>query len=180
MKRMPARIRGAFYITRQSFHTLTHILLGIVWFYFLKQFMSELTSFHLFLSLLGSLLPDCEHLIYFYIRGRKDTYSKNVRVLIHDRKWRELTLFLRTNHKSLTTLRLHSIQWIVVLVLLALVSFAYDYKSPFVFLGAMVSHYVFDIVDDFIFLGRLNPNWYKGFTIKRWFMRVFSLSEDSR
>lgn len=167
MKRVTAHLRGAFYITRQANHTLVHIALGISWFYFLRRSQPEMTSYHMVLSLLGSCLPDFEHLIYFYIHGRKDQYSKDVKKLLYNRQWRALTLFIKNNHKQLTSLRLHSLPWVIILVLLTITFFIRDQISMVTFLGAMITHYIFDIVDDIIFLRKLNSNWTRGLVRRR-------------
>ncbi len=162
MKKMSARIRGAFFITKQANHHIVHILLGIFWFYLLQQTIHQLELRHFFLAILGSELPDAEHLIYFYLHGRRDVYSVKVKNLIRNRQWRELTLFLKNNHKYLTTLKFHCLQWVFFLTILTGISFIFDHYATVVMLGAMVTHYVFDIVDDFIFLGKMNPNWKRG------------------
>jgi hypothetical protein len=45
---------------------------------------------------------------------------------------------------------------------LACISFLVEMQTAVVLLGAMIIHYAFDIVDDYLSLGEVNPNW------KRW------------
>jgi hypothetical protein len=161
-KRMTARLKGAFFITRQANHHMVHLLLGVLWFYFVRRSVPELGPYHLFLAILGSELPDIEHLFYFYMHGKKDSYSLQVRFFIRHRMWRELSLFLKNNHKHLTKLKFHCLQWILIHTVLTGAGFLYDHFSAVILLGAMVTHYCFDVVDDIIFLGRINPNWKKG------------------
>lgn len=171
MKRMTARIKGALFITQQANHHLVHILLGITWFYLLHRFIPQLSLYHLVLAIIGSELPDIEHVFYFYMHGKKDSYSLKVKYYVRKRMWRQLTVFLKNNHKHLTALKFHCIQWMLFLIILAIGSFLYDHLSLLVLLGAMVTHYGFDIIDDIIFLGRINPNWKKNI-IKKPKLRV--------
>lgn len=166
MRKTTARIKGVFFVTRHANHHIVHILLGMLWFFLLDRTWHNLTLYHFGLAILGSELPDFEHLYYFYIHGRHDDYSIKARLYIKNREWRTLTLFLENNHKSLTTLRLHSLIWIFVLMCGIIVSFASDQFTAVVLLGSMLSHYCFDIVDDFLFLGHLNPNWFRGIRVR--------------
>lgn len=167
MNRVSARIRGAFFITRQANHHLVHISLGFIWFYLLNRFWTDLSSYHLFLAIVGSELPDLEHGYYWFVKGKSDEYSIQVKEHLRNREWRNLVTFLKENHKYLTTLHLHSLGWVLVLVLLCVVSFFRDREASLVLFGSMLTHYCFDMLDDIIFLGKLNPNWMRGVRIKR-------------
>jgi hypothetical protein len=51
---------------------------------------------------------------------------------------------------------------VAALFIVGIISFYFDWKARTIFFGATLSHYVFDIFDDYVTLGYLNANW------KRW------------
>ena len=56
----------------------------------------------------------------------------------------------------------HNIYVVIILALMAVIASFVDWQVGVVLFGAMVSHYLFDIADDVVQLGGMNPNW------KRW------------
>lgn len=142
-------------------HELLHILLGLIWAWILREWWNELNIRWILIAILGSLLPDAEHLIYFFSYGKKDEYTHLVKEIFKAREWRMLTTFLEQGHKH-TNLTYHNIYFVALLLLTAVISLAFDRKSFVVLFGAMIIHYVFDILDDYKTLGYLNDNW------KRW------------
>ena len=58
-----------------------------------------------------------------------------------------------------TDLVTHNYYVIVGLLISALLLAYFDMKNGVVLFGAMVVHYVFDILDDILMLGHVNPNW---------------------
>jgi len=162
MKRSLARIKGLGYVLWHGRHMFYHVLLGLVWAWFLREVWDVFSWRVVLLSLFGSFLPDSEHLIYFLISGRKDEYSKQVKEFFKAREWRVLTSFIEQGHKYNTNLSYHNVYFVVILLVLTIVCFLVDWEAWMVILGAMVIHYLFDIADDYHTLGYLNENW------KRW------------
>ena len=104
----------------------------------------------------------CGPLCVLFTYGKKDPYSKLVKSLFANRQWRLLWYTIDKGHKYNTNLATHNYFTILFLTGLSALAYFFEWQSAVVFLGAMVLHYVFDIVDDFLILGSINPNW------KRW------------
>lgn len=162
MRRPLARARGFIFILWHSRHEFYHILLGLIWAWFLRETWGEFNIGWIFLSIFGSLLPDIDHLLYFLGYGRDDEYARRVKEFIKDRQWRAVTMFIETGHKENTNLFSHNIYVMLFFISFSLLAFLVDWKSGIILFGAIVIHYLFDIIDDLLILGSLNSNW------KRW------------
>ncbi len=145
-----------------------HALFGIICGYIVHNIFVNVNLGNLiFWGVSGSLLPDIDHFLYFYVYGRKDVYSKVVRAYIKDKNFRKLLLFWRFNHKKNGALYSHNILSLII----ALYMFGYfvqikDMPTLSVVALAWFSHYAFDIFEDFLFMKHLNPNWYLKFNKK--------------
>lgn len=137
-------------------------MLGLVWAWFLREQWHEFNSRWIWLSIVGSLLPDADHLIYFLSYGRNDWYTKQIRRFLKDHEWRTLTVFMEVGHKHNTKLSWHNYYFMALLLGVSLFSSLYEWRVGVILFGAMVIHYLFDIADDWVTLGAINPNW------KRW------------
>lgn len=162
MQKVFAKARGLGYIAWQSRHMAYHVMMGLLWAWFLRELWGEFNPKWIVTSVIGSLLPDIEHIVYFLGYGRKESYSQTVRRLIRGHHWREVFRFISTGHKKNTSLAYHNIYTVVGLIAFSVVAWKVDWQVGVVLFGAMVGHYIFDIIDDIVQLGRLNANW------KRW------------
>lgn len=154
-----ARIRGLGFVLWHARHEFYHILLGLLWAWFLRERWHEFNPRWIYLSIIGSLLPDSDHLLYFFVYGRRDQYSQKIRSFLRGRHWRSLAVFIENGHKAQTNLASHNYFVMVTLLGLALLSSLYEWRVGTILFGAMLIHYLFDIADDFLILGHLNPNW---------------------
>lgn len=159
MRRSIARIRGVGFILWHTRHHFYHILIGVVWAWVLREVWGEFQPRWIALSLIGSELPDMDHFVYFYTYGKKDQYSKLVKQLFANRQWRLLWYTLDKGHKYNTNLATHNYFTIGLLLVFSGAAYFFEWRATVVFLGAMILHYFFDIVDDFLILGAVNPNW---------------------
>lgn len=137
-----------------------HFLLGSVWMWIIKDQTGIYSPSLLFLSLFGSVFPDFEHLLFFFTYGKRDAYTKQIKAYIHDGDWRVLIRFIEKGHKYNTELRYHNVYTIMVLGIATAVLFTFQRYGGAVFAGAMITHYLFDMLDDLATLGKLNTNWY--------------------
>lgn len=164
LKRMEfatAKIRGMGFILWQARHMAYHVMLGLLWVWFLRERWGELNSSWIFIGAIGSIIPDVDHLQYFLTYGKNDSYTKQIMGFIRRGQWRMLFQFIATGHKHNTNLSYHNIYIAILFVLGALVASFVDWQSGVVLFGAIVSHFVFDMADDAVQLGGLNPNWYR-------------------
>lgn len=162
MRRSVARLKGIGFILWHGRHELYHVLLGLMWAWFLREIWQQFNLRWITIAVFGSLIPDLDHFLYFFIYGRKDMYSKQIKEFLKGREWRILTKFIETGHKYQTNLATHNIYFMLFLLLLSVISFLFDWKGAIVLLGAMLTHYIFDLWDDIFTLGYINDNW------KRW------------
>lgn len=158
--RLPlARVRGMGFILWQSRHMAYHVMLGLLWAWYLRELWKQFNLLWIWTAVVGSLLPDLEHIYYFLGYGRRDSYSKQVFSHIRKGEWRMLFYFVSTGHKFNTSLSYHNIYVVGILIVLSTVASYVDWHIGVVLFGAMVSHYLFDMADDLLQLGEINPNW---------------------
>lgn len=162
MRRSLARIRGLGFILWQARHMGYHVLLGLVWAWFLRERWGEFNPKWVWTAIAGSVVPDVDHFNYFLGYGRHDSYTQQIWSHLKHREWRKLAYFIATGHKLNTNLSYHNIYMVAVLILLSVVASFLDWQVGVILFGAMVSHYLFDIFDDIVQLGAINSNW------KRW------------
>ncbi len=162
MRRAFWRVKGLGFIAWHGRHYLYHLLIGLVWAWFLRERWNEFNTRYITFSLLGSILPDIDHILYFLYYGKRETYSKSVIGFIKTHQWRNLTLFLKNGHKYNTNLSYHNIYAVGFFIALSCISSFFEWRVGIVLFGAMILHYLFDILDDFLVLGYINSNW------KRW------------
>ena len=154
-----ARLRGLGFIVWQARHYMYHLLVGLAWAWFLRETWQEFNPRWITISLIGSVIPDFDHVIYFMTYGKHDLYTKQVRSFLRAHEWRTLTAFVATGHKYNTSLATHNYYFTAFLSFTAFVSFLFDWKAGVIFFGAMVFHYLLDIWDDIAMLGKINSNW---------------------
>lgn len=161
MRPVFSRIRGFGFLVWQARHMTYHIMLSFLWVWFLREIWHELNGRWIAIAAIGSILPDVDHLRYYFTYGRKDIYVKHIFTYFRKKQWRLLFQFIAMNHKHNTSLSYHNIYIALLFVLGAFVASMIDWQSGVVLFGAIVSHFVFDMADDAVQLGGLNPNWYR-------------------
>ncbi len=161
MTRILQLIDDSLYIVYQCRHMLYHILVGILWTLFLQLVWGDSAGMYILLGAVGAVLPDLEHLYYFFGYGRHDGYVMKIFSLFKHRDWRELTKFIAIGHKYNTSLIFHNIYTTLLFIGITAYSADRGWLYAAALFGAMASHYVFDIVDDMLTLGKLNENWYR-------------------
>lgn len=159
MFRTRSKVRGAAFILWHARHEFYHVLLGLIWAWYLREQWNTYNGRWILLSVAGSLLPDIEHFLYFFTYGRKDTYTREIFSLLRDKSWRKLAAFIESGHKSNTNLVYHNYYFMGILLALALASSFLTWRAGVILFGAMIIHYLFDIIDDIITLGYINSNW---------------------
>lgn len=159
MRQSVARLKGLGFIMWHARHEFYHVLLGLMWAWFLRELWQQFNVRWIIVAVAGSLLPDLDHFLYFFFYGKKDIYSEQVKSFLKGREWRILATYLSTGHKYQTDLATHNFYFVTFLFVLSLTSFFYDWKTGVVLFGAMLTHYLFDVFDDIATLGYVNANW---------------------
>ena len=152
-------MKGLGFLLWHTRHEFYHVLMGLVWAWFLREQWGMFNGRWVWLSLFGSLLPDADHLVYFFTYGRKDFYTTQVRLFLRSHQWRNLWVYIENGHKYNTNLSSHNYYVVALLLISSVVSLFVDWQAGIILFGAMLIHYFFDIVDDLFILGRVNPNW---------------------
>lgn len=153
------RIHRIPFLIWYSKHELTHILIGLVFAWFLRELWMELSPRYIFLSIIGSLIIDADHLLYLFVYARHEWYSVEARKILRQGQIGTLLRFWRDNHKQNTGLLSHNIYFLIFFFCVSAASFYFDWKGAVVFFGAIVLHLLFDIFDDLWVLGKINENW---------------------
>ncbi|KKS03567.1 MAG: UbiA prenyltransferase [candidate division WWE3 bacterium GW2011_GWF2_41_45] len=139
-------------------HASVGAVLGYVFFYFQPAYGAVPS---VILGAIGAMIPDADHLFYIFTYGRKTDYAKNLRHFLRNKELRGFQRFVMENHKFNTGIYSHNL----VTVLIAVIFFLYfalaqeNYGAAIFTLG-MISHYSYDIFEDWLLLGRINPNWF--------------------
>lgn len=162
MGRSVARVKGVGFILWHARHELYHVLLGLLWAWFLRERWNEFNPRWIWLAVIGSLLPDADHFWYFVTYGKKDVYTKTIKTFILKHEWRRLVLFMQNGHKYNTNLSTHNYYVMAIFLTISIFASVHEWHVGVILTGAMIIHYVFDVADDFFTFGRINPNW------KRW------------
>jgi hypothetical protein len=153
------RIKGLGYILWHGKHEVIHVLLALLWAWVLRELWNEFNIRWVLTAAVGALLPDVDHLLYVFSNRNHDPYAKMIITFLKLREWRILTQFIETTHKYNTNLSFHNIYVVILLFGFCSLSYVYDWRTGTVLFGAMVTHYVYDIVDDIWVLGYINSNW---------------------
>lgn len=162
MRKSIARLRGAGFILWHARHMIYHIAFGLLWAWFLRQRWHELNPTWIWMAVVGSILPDIDHIVYYFGYGKNDAYNNQIKEFLKSHQWRNLTIFIEQGHKQNTNLSFHNIYITFVFIAGSLLASFGDWQAGVVLFGAICSHYLFDMFDDIVQKGSLNQNW------KRW------------
>lgn len=162
MRKSVARLKGLGFILWHARHQAVHLSFGLLWAWLLREVWQEFNVRWIIISVLGSELPDADHLFYIFLYGRKEPYARQIKKFLKNHEWRTAALFLSTEHKNNTNLMYHNYYFMFFLGILSVFSMLVNWQTGIVLFGAMIIHYMIDITDDLLVLGRVNPNW------KRW------------
>jgi hypothetical protein len=152
---------------------LVHLLLGILSFLLVYLRFSQSDLYHdltlLAVAIFCSFLPDIDHFIYIFTYGKDSEYGSEANQLIKSGQWTELKLYAKTKHKELTGLFSHNIGMAFISLFLFFL-FTYFLHKPISAVAslAIFSHFLYDIVEDKVLLGKLNPNWTFRFNDREW------------
>jgi hypothetical protein len=149
----------------QSYHGLIHFLFGLLAIVLVPPQVIKDTSFVVLVAVavVGAFFPDLDHLLFYFTYGRHTHYATKARTLLLRGQWQQYLDFVLTNHKSNHFILSHNLATPVICYGISTIS-----TSPLwqVFFLSCTLHFYFDIAEDFLALGRLNPNWYFRFSSK--------------
>lgn len=144
-----------------SFHLLFGIFAFFIGYWWEPVFFSQ-HFFSLFLVMLvGTFIPDVDHFLYYYSYGRKKDYAKICRDLIRKRDLKGYFKFVKSNHKQNTGIYSHNLGTLFLVGFFTLYElYQRDSIHMSMFFLAWTFHYIFDILEDFLFFKKPNKNWF--------------------
>ncbi|HUD19930.1 MAG TPA: hypothetical protein VMR81_05820 [Patescibacteria group bacterium] len=159
LRRSVARIRGMGFILWQARHEFYHVLLGLMWAWVMREQWQEFNVKWIWTAIFGSLLPDADHFVYWLTYGKRDPYTKAIFTFLKNKEWRILVKFIARGHKYNTNLTFHNYYVVALLFTGCVIAYMYDSRFWVILFGAMLTHYAYDIFEDVLILGHVNPNW---------------------
>lgn len=159
MRHYLSKIKRVPFVIWYTKHELTHVLIGLVYAWILREVWGEFSLYYGLLSVIGSLIIDLDHFLYFYVYGRHEPYSIEVRRFLRSGQIGTVFKYWRDNHKENTGLATHNVYFIGFFILWCFVASYFDWKASIAFFGAIGLHLIFDLGDDLWVKGYLNDNW---------------------
>lgn len=144
----------------EQFHMAIHVGLSVLVIYLFGQINIQFNYQEIILLLLMSVLPDLEHLVFFSTYGRKTAYTLAAWDVFRREGFFSVCRYLAHNHKTSTSLYLHNIATPLLFVFLGIYLYFVDGMLLSAASFILSTHYLFDIGEDFLMMGKLNPNWF--------------------
>ncbi len=144
----------------EAFHLLVHVLIGVTAAIIFYEISGNALLIKLMVvAIIGSVLPDIDHLLYYFVYGRKTEYALQVKNFLRNKQIKKYVSFCIDNHKKNTGLYSHNIISVLITLSISLWAINQEREYTTMFFIAWSLHYIFDIFEDVIFLKKLNPNW---------------------
>lgn len=148
----------------ERYHGLFHLLFGLVSLFLVSYLYSfSITPSLTFVAILASFFPDLDHFLFYYTYGRHTRYAQTAGQLFLKLKFREYYTYVTTNHKSNHYILSHNLGTPILCLIFGLAALSPTWK---VIWFAFVFHFLFDILEDYLAKGKLNPNWFFRFSSK--------------
>jgi hypothetical protein len=148
----------------QHYHGQVHLLFGLLAYLICIVFFNISPGFSsLFIAVIASFLPDIDHLFFYYFYGRNTHYAQTVRSYIQKFQIRKYLDYVQSHHKSNYFILSHNLLTPLGFVLLFIYFIYQNSPDAAVFSLSFAMHFIFDMAEDLLALGRLNPNWYLKF-----------------
>jgi hypothetical protein len=142
-----------------------HALSGVTVAYFILSMFPYADRLELVIyGILGSLLPDVDHFIYYFFYGKNSQYAQIAKYFLLKKQLKNWIKFVKANHKFNTGIYSHNFLSLFLSLWLSWYFGLQRIHPVFaVFALSWSVHYLFDIFEDLLFFKRLNPNWYLKF-----------------
>jgi len=141
-------------------HMSMHVLIGIIASIIItKAFPLYSYPKILLVCVIGSILPDIDHLLYIFWYKRRGDYARDAKKLLRSLGIRAYINFAKENHKKLTDVYSHNLFTVLFFVILSYLYFSEEHVLGLSLCLSIAFHFVFDLFEDFLFMGKLNSNW---------------------
>ena len=150
----------------EKLHGEIHFLLGIVIAFVVYACFHDNLFDLLVISTIGSFFPDIDHLIYLFFYGKNTDYSIQARGILLSKGFVKYIEYCKENHKNNTGILSHNILTPVISLVLAMyLGFVGNSLLTALFFS-ITFHFVYDMLEDLLFFGRLNNNWWLRFSFQ--------------
>ncbi len=160
------RIRKKLINTSEQYHMIIHILLGIISGLIFANINNIQPLTLISIGIIGNILPDIDHLLYIFIYGRNSEYAQFIKDFLGQKQYKNIVNFCKNNHKFNTGLYSHNILTTILVILITYKTFNFNNYLTATFFFSWSLHYLYDIVEDLLFFGKLNKNWFLKFDKK--------------
>jgi len=160
---MPFSLLSLYKQATVKYHMAFHALGAVMVLSAIKFWGGELQNSTIAVAIIGSFLPDVDHILFFYTYGRKSVYSRKVRKLVARHKFRQAGHFCGVNHKHLHGLYSHNFVSVFLVLFIGVTFLRQANWVGAAFWLAMLLHFLYDIFEDFMLKGKLNSNWWLRF-----------------
>lgn len=151
----------------ENFHEFIHLSLGLIAAWLLRGHETDYSTFIvIFSALLGTFLPDLDHFFSWFIYSKSSEYAQQAKFLLKKFKLKSLVKFCKENHKFNNRILSHNFLSFLFVLILTVYSLKVMHDIPLtaMFL-AWTFHYLYDMVEDLLFFGKLNSNWFLNFKL---------------
>lgn len=156
-----------FRLYSQAYHEYIHLFFGLISFFITLGLTGSHQVFFIFaLSLLFTYFPDLDHLFFVFVYGRGTKYSQDIRHFLSLRQLNNCLHYCRSNHKNNQFILSHNLFSFGLSFFVATLAHLFHHDFILASALAVFFHFLFDIIEDYLFLGRLNPNWLLQFSKK--------------
>ena len=140
-------------------HLMQHFLVALVSFFVIVFLFNLQFSFsNLILFLVFSFLPDIDGILYTFRAYKHSEEANLVRKALLNFKWKEAMSIATVRHKKFNKLLIHNVVGLFLVVAFFVFSIINSLGIYILIFGAILSHFIFDILDDMYQLGHVK-NW---------------------
>ena len=144
-------------------HGQLHVLFGtLAWVGALIIFGGEPVRLFL-VSVLGAYFPDADHLLFIFGYGRSAQYAIDSKKSFFEGGIPGFLRYVKKNHKGNTRIYSHNLLSLGLVIGLSVWSVLSGNRILGGVFFSWSLHYVFDILEDLLFFGKLNGNWWLRF-----------------
>ena len=156
MRHIKQKIRG----TSENLHMLIHLCFGFLASIVVHYLFPDISFGKILLvASLGSVLPDLDHFLYMFWYGSSTPFSRVAKQHLKNRDIKSFLIFCKSNHKNNTQLYSHNLLVLAATTALFWRAERRDMVLSTVLYLSWCLHYLFDMVEDALFFGIVNPNW---------------------
>jgi hypothetical protein len=143
----------------EKYHMVIHVLFAFSALLPFYIFEIRLANTVIWITPIVALLPDIEHLVFFGTYGRKSSYTQEACKVLQKQGFKALIKHLSKSHKTLTSLYLHNGLTMILFFALGVGLFTHGIFTLSYLCLILTSHYLYDILEDLLINGKVNPNW---------------------